>query len=295
MGQGKVIDCAVTPPFKEFFINPSYMDNYARVYGIDPEKELKALLDMGWTVDSFTQMLDGEGIDIAVIRARDIETTYGLKITNEACANIVKKRPDRFIGLAGVDPLKGEAAVEELDHAVRDLGLRGVDFWTYEYKIPSHDRRFYPIYEKCLDLKVPVFIESSMHFSRHAPMDICRPIYLDYIAIDFPDLLIVGSTPGWPWVSELMGVAWRHPNVYVSTSTVRPKYFSRPNSGYETLLQHGNSTLQDKIMFASGWPMLSMKQGVEEIRALPLKDAVKEKWLYHNAAQLFRIDGGKQS
>jgi predicted TIM-barrel fold metal-dependent hydrolase len=109
--------------------------------------------------------------------------------------------------------------------------------------------------------------------------------------VDFPELKIVGSTPGFPWVAELMAVAWRHPNVYISTSTVRPKYLGKPNSGYETMMQLGGSVLADKIMFASGWPMLSMKQGVDEVRYLPLRDEVKEKWLYHNAARLFGIEG----
>ncbi len=285
----QVIDCAVTPPFKEFFINPDYMKDYFRVYGPELEEGLEALLNHDWSAESFVQMLDNEGIDIAVVRARDVETSFGLKIPNETCAELVKQYPQRLIGLAGVDPLKGEAAAEELEYAVTELGMKGVDLWTYEYNLPANDRAYYPIYEKCQELNVSVFIESSMHFRRDVTMDICRPLWLDYIAVDFPDLKIVGSTPGFPWVSELMAVAWRHPNVYVSTSTVRPKYLGKPQSGYESLMQLGNSVLQDKIMFASGWPMLSMKQGAEEIAALPLKEKVIDKWLYHNAATLFEL------
>jgi predicted TIM-barrel fold metal-dependent hydrolase len=121
-------------------------------------------------------------------------------------------------------------------------------------------------------------------------MDLCRPLYLDYVAVDFPDLKLVGCTPGWPWVAELMGVVWRHPNVYVSTTSVRPKYLGMPRSGYETLIQLGNSVLQDKIIFGSMWPAFPIGQCVQEIRNLPLKDRVKEKWLHHNAAKLFGIE-----
>ncbi len=285
-----VIDCAVTPPFKEFFIEPSYLKDYYRIYGSEVEKGLSALLTAGWTPESFVVYLDSEGIDVAVIRSRDIETSFGMKIPDEACADLVKRFPDRFIGLAGVDPLKGEAALEGLEHAIKDLGLKGIDLWTYEYNLPASDRAYYPLYEKCLDLNAVVFIESSMHFRRDARMDICRPIHIDYVAVDFPELRIVGSTPGFPWVAELVAVAWRHPNVYISTSTVRPKYLGKPNSGYETLVQLGGSVLADKIMFASGWPMLPMGQGVNEVRRLPLREEVKEKWLYHNAACLFDIE-----
>lgn len=245
----------------------------------------------GWTPEKLIEYLDSEGIEKAVVRARDIESTYGMKITNEACAELVNKYPDRLIGLAGADPLKGKQAGKDVEHAIKDLGLKGVDMWTHEYKLPASDHAYYPIYEKCVELNAVVFIETSMHFNRDARMDVCRPIHLDYIAVDFPDLTLVGSTPGFPWVSELMAVCWRHPNVYACTSTIRPKYFGMPNSGYNTLIQFGNTVLQDKIIFASGWPMLPMKRGVEEIRGLPLKEEVKDKWLYHNAARLFSLPG----
>ncbi|MBN2224099.1 MAG: amidohydrolase [Deltaproteobacteria bacterium] len=287
----RVIDCAVTPPFKEFGIVPSYMKDYYRVYGSELEEGLKTLVSAEWTPESFVAYLDSEGIDIAVIRSRDIETTFGMKIPDEACANLINRFPDRFVGLAGADPFKGKAALKNLEHAITDLGLKGIDLWTYEYNLPASDRTYWPLYEKCLELNAIVFIESSMHFRRDARMDICRPIHIDYVAVDFPELKIVGSTPGFPWVAELMAVAWRHPNVYVSTSSVRPKYLGKPNSGYETLMQLGGSVLADKIMFASGWPMLSMKQGVNEVLHLPLREEVKEKWLYRNAARLFGLDG----
>ncbi len=286
----RVIDCAVTPPFKEFFINPSYLKDYFRVYGPEVEQGLAALLKTEWTADSFIKLLDAEGVDVAVIRSRDIETSFGMKIPDEACADLMRQYPDRLIGLAGADPLKGKAALEGLEHAIKDLGLKGIDLWTYEYNLPASDRTYYPLYEKCLELGAVVFIESSMHFRRDARMDVCRPLHLDYVAVDFPELKIVGSTPGFPWVAELMAVSWRHPNVFVSTSSVRPKYLGKPNSGYETLLQLGNSVLADKIMYASGWPMLSMKIGADEIRELPLRKEVKDKWLYHNAARLFGLE-----
>jgi len=280
-----IIDFTVTPPLKEFIIEPEYLKNYRRIYGPKQGGE--------WTPEAFIELLDQEGIDIAVIRARDIETTLGKgnKISNEACANLVNQYPDRLIGLAGVDPLKGKAAVDELEYAIKDLGLKGVVFWTYEYNLYPYDKKYYPFYEKCLELDAIVEIETSIHFRRSVRMDLCRPLYLDYVAVDFPDLKLIGCTPGWPWVAELMGVAWRHPNVYVSTTSVRPKYLGMQGSGYETLIQFGNSLLQDRIVFGSMWPSLPMKRCVEETRALPLKEEVKEKWLYYNAARFFGIEG----
>ena len=245
--------------------------------------------DREWTEETFVSFLDQQGVDIAVIKARDIETSHKEKIPNGKCAELVKKFPERLIGMAGADPYKGQAAVNELEKAVKQLGLKGVNLWPYEYNLYPHDEKYYPIYDKCQELGVVVSIEASMHFDRSVRMDLCRPLYLDYVAVDFPNLKIVGSTPGWPWVAELMGVVWRHPNVYVATSVVRPKYFGLAGSGYETLLQFGNSLLQDKIIFASGWPRLPIARGIQEINQLPLRNEVKEKWLYKNAARLFGL------
>lgn len=284
-----IIDYSVTPPLKEWLFKRSYEEDYFRLYR-DMHKELGRVSE--WNISLFIELLDKEGIDIALIRARDVESTLGKgrKIPNEVCANLVKQYPNRLIGMAGADPLKGKKAVEELEYAIKDLGLKGVDLWPFEYNLYPQDRAYYPIYEKCLELDAIVSIESSMHFNRSIRMDLCRPLYLDYVAVDFPDLKLVGSTPGWPWVSELMGVAWRHPNVFVSIGYIRHKQIGNPLSGYETLLQLGNSVLQDKIIFGSGWPDLPMKRAVEEVRALPLKEDVKQKWLYHNAAKLLKLE-----
>jgi len=280
-----IIDFCVTPPFQEFMIAPEYAKDYQRLYG--PKKWDQC------SEDGFIEFLDESGIDIAVIRARDVETTLGkgMKISNEACAKLVGKYPKRLIGLAGVDPFKGKAAVDELEYAIQELGLKGCVFWAYEYNKYPHDEIYYPFYEKCLELNAIVEIETSIHFRRAVRMDLCRPLYLDYVAVEFPDLKLVGCTPGWPWVSELMGVVWRHPNVYFSTESVRPKYLGMPGTGYETLMQFGNSILQDKVIFGSMWPSLPIKQCVEETSNLPLKPEVKEKWLYKNAARLFGIEG----
>ncbi|MBW2634156.1 MAG: amidohydrolase family protein, partial [Deltaproteobacteria bacterium] len=119
-------------------------------------------------------------------------------------------------------------------------------------------------------------------------MDVGRPLYLDRVAIDFPELRIVASCGGWPWVPELVGVARRHQNVYIDTSSHRPKYLAMPGSGFEMLMQFGNTLLQDQIVFASGSGDLGLSIGqiVKEMKELPLKDEVKEKWLYKNALQL---------
>jgi len=131
-----------------------------------------------------------------------------------------------------------------------------------------------------------------MNYNTELPMDLARPLNLDAVAMAFPELKIVADCGGWPWVPELVGLARRHPNVYINTSSHRPKHLATPGSGWEMLMQFGNTLLQDQVVFASGASDLGMPlaQVVQEMLALPLKDAVKEKWMYKNALRLFDLD-----
>lgn len=94
----------------------------------------------------------------------------------------------------------------------------------------------------------------------------------------------------------MIGVARRHQHVYIDTESHRPQYLATPGSGWEMLLQFGNTLLQDRIVFASNWasyfqPLQDvLKRVVAEMQALPLKEEVKEKWLYQHARNLFRRD-----
>jgi predicted TIM-barrel fold metal-dependent hydrolase len=101
-------------------------------------------------------------------------------------------------------------------------------------------------------------------------------------------LKLVANHGGWPWVLEMMAVAWKHSNVYIELGGVSPKYFGTPGSGWEPLMQYGNSLLQDQVLFATD-NMLPHQRCVDELRALSLKDSVKEKWFGLNAAGLLGL------
>jgi predicted TIM-barrel fold metal-dependent hydrolase len=130
-----------------------------------------------------------------------------------------------------------------------------------------------------------------MNYATDRAMDLGRPFYLDEVARDFPELTIIAGLGGWPWVPELIGVIRRHQNVYMDLAAHRPKYISKPGSGFEMLLQFGNTVLQEKILFASSWMTLglSLKQVIQEMDQLPLKDSVKQKWMYENAARILNL------
>ena len=276
------------PDFMELYRNPpKYLEGYKPLY-MGQLKDLMAHIDS--SMDDFVAYLKGIGISKAIIKAKDIETTYQRKVPNETVASIVREYPDLFIGFAGVDPLKGMDAVRELEYSVKELGLKGLAMEPFEYNLRANDRKFYPLYSKCVELGIPVNLHCSINYSTMSRMEYGRPIHLDDIAVDFPELKIIAMTPGWPWVSELVGVVWRHPNVYIEIAAVRPRYMGMPNTGWGELTHYGNTVIQDKILFASSWPLLPIERSIQEIKDLPLKETVVEKWLYRNAARLFGLE-----
>ena len=211
---------------------------------------------------------------------------------DDDAAAYLAQLPDRLYGMAVYNPFEGTQAVKKLETSIRKKGLKAVYASPYRWGIKANDPRFYPCYAKALELDIPVFIYTAMNYRTDYPMDIGRPLHLDRVAMDFPELRIVASCGGWPWVPELIGVTRRHQNVYIDTSSHRPKYLVTPGSGFEMLMQFGNTLLQDRIVFASGAGDLGLPIGqiVKEMQALPLKAEVKEKWLYKNAQQLLRMN-----
>ena len=287
-----VIDICVIPPLEETlegFANPEgEFSRYAELYGKESMETLIRLIrddPYGFLIQS----MDDAGLDMAVLTAEDAQTTMSMKTPNEKVAQFVRKAPDRFVGMAAVDPHKGMAAIRELESAVNDLGMKCLCLEPWLHKLRSSDKRYYPIYAKCIELDIPVWIHTSINYVPQLTMDFGRPIYLDEVAGHFPELKIIAGHGGWPWVNELMAILWRHPNVYTDISAIRPKYLAKPGSGWEPLIQYGNSLLQDKVMFGTAWPAQDFKTSIQEIKSLPLKEDVKSKWLGRNAKKLLGL------
>lgn len=283
------IDYSSRPPVAAF--NPpqtGHLANYRRVYAAS-----EARVDSeGTEAERLAAYLaEYERLEArhVVVKARDNETTFGLKIANESVAGFCKAHGPRYVGFAGVDPHKGMAAVRELEHAVRDLGLRGLNLQCFELKLAINDKRMYPLYAKCVELDIPVNVHCGTNFSTASLMDYGRPSHLDEVLVHFPELRVCASPPGWPWVEELIGVAWRHPNLYIGVVAVRPSILAKDDSGYRPLLVYGSKMLQDRILTGSAYPMQPVAAALAEFEALPLPDAVKRKWLHDNAARFLGV------
>jgi predicted TIM-barrel fold metal-dependent hydrolase len=283
------IDYGSKPPVPEFDKTGPHLDNYRRVYRRS-EDEVEDRRVGPAQLDAYLEMYDRLQARHVVVKARDLETTFGFRIANEDVAAFCRARGSRFIGFAGVDPHKGMTAIRELEHAVRELGLRGLNLQCFEHRLAINDRKLYPLYAKCIELDIPVNIHASINFSTDTLMEYGHPRALDEVMVHFPELRVCAAPPGWPWVQELLGVAWRHRNVSIGLVAVRPKVLGIANSGYEPLLQYGNTLLKDRIIFGSAYPMMPVEQALAEIDALPLKPETRRAWIHDNAARFLGLD-----
>jgi hypothetical protein len=283
-----IVDFSSRPPVAPFDRPAPHLDNYRRVYRASEAR----VADGAGAVPLAEYLAAYERLDArrVVIKARDLETTFGFRIANEDVAAFCRAHGPRFVGFAGVDPHKGAQAVHELEHAVRELGMIGLNLQCFEHQLDINDPRLDALYAKCLELDIPVNIHCGINFSTRTAMTHGRPELLDDVMMRFPALRVCASPPGWPWVTELIAVAWRHPNVWIGLVAVSPRYLAVPGSGYEPLLRYGASLLQDRIIFGSSFPMLPVERSVREVRELPLSDDVREKWLHGNASRFLRLD-----
>lgn len=284
-----IIDYASRPPIPAFEPpQTAHLDEYRRVYAAS-ERRVVRPTDTQEALSAYLATYDALGAAHVVVKARDTESTFGLKVRNEDVATFCSAHGARFIGFAGVDPHKGMAAVRELEIAVRELGLRGLNLQCFELKLAINDKRMYPLYAKCVELDIPVNIHCGINFSTASQMDYGRPIYLDEVMQHFPELRVCASPPGWPWVEELIGVAWRHPNVHIGIVAVRPKLLAQPDAGYRSLLAYGTRMLQDRIVTGTAYPMQPIAEAYAEFDELNLPDDVRRKWLGENARRFLGL------
>jgi uncharacterized protein len=236
--------------------------------------------------------LDAAGIIKALITGFDEHTTAGRTfVENECVAALVERHPDRFIAFAGVDIMRGHEAIRQLEYWVTERGFRGLSLRPFMIGLPADDNHYYPFFEKCVELDIPLSIHASANRTTSRVSDLGHPRHFDAVACDFPQLKLILSHAGYPWVLEACLLAWKHPNLYLELAAHRPKYFVVPGTGWEPLLQYGQTTIQDKILYGTGTFLLGRRPAelLQEFDALPLRPPVREKWLWGNAAKLLNL------
>jgi uncharacterized protein len=271
---------------------PKEMLGYLRVF-YKEEPTLESFRARARTIEiceeDVVTSLDAAHVTRALITGFDEHASVGETfVPNEPIAALAERFPDRFIAFAGADVRTGMAAVRALEYWVGTRGFRGLSLRPFMIGLPADDRRYYPLYAKCVELGIPLSIHTSANWTTMMVNDLGHPRHLDVVATDFPELKIVMSHGGYPWVLEAVLLAWKHPNLYLELAAHRPRYLAEPGTGWEPLLRFGQTTIADKVLFGSGCFLLGRSPAdiLAEFRALPIKPAVMEKWLYRNAETL---------
>lgn len=238
----------------------------------------------GRTAANVVTEMDKAGYDKIFIAALKMwshrNSRFMLNFSIEEVFEQTSQFPDRIIGLAGYNPLRIQESLQEVEKGVKDFGFKGVFVHVHGFGIRPNDRLMYPLYAKCVELDVPVSVQVG-HSLEIMPSEVGRPIYLDDVALDFPNLKIIASHTGWPWCEELIALASKHRNVFVDISAHMPKYLD------QSLVRFMDARGRGKILFATNG--LSMKEFKEQFMALPLREETRRRVLRDNALEVFKL------
>jgi hypothetical protein len=237
--------------------------------------------------DAMAERFRGLGL-MGVLLGADAETTTGIEpYPNDELARLCRAHPDLFVGFAGIDPWKGQAAIRELERSVKELGLRGAKFHPGRQRFVPGDPRFDELFAAAGDLGAICLFHAGMMAAgagtpggRGERLEYTRPIHLDALAARFPRLTIVAAHPAWPWHEELLAIVRHKTNVFMDLSGYLPRYIP------ESVLKMATGLLQDQALFGSDYPFIMPERWLADFDALDVKDAVREKLLLGNAKRL---------
>jgi hypothetical protein len=227
--------------------------------------------------------MDAAGVEVGLLSAWHAPRE-GALISNDEVAGWIAEHPDRFAGLAAVDLARPMDAVRELRRAVTELGFVGLRVVPWLWEAAPTDRRYYPLYATCVELGVP-FCTQVGHTGPLRPSETGRPIpYIDQVALDFPELVIVGGHIGYPWTEEMIAVARKHPNVYIDTSAYTTRRLPPELVGF---LRTG--TGRRKVLFGTNYPMITPEHALDGLDELELAPETRADYLAGNARRVFTL------
>lgn len=212
--------------------------------------------------------LTGPARHIAAAEPVDTTIVLGFKshyldaeIPNEQVAALVSQHSDRLIGFAGIDPSRPAEAIDDLKRAVGELGMRGVAVAPAAQDVhPTHSHAML-VYGEVAKRGLPILFHTGVHLSAATKLEYARPLLLDEIARELPDLKIIVAHMGHPWVDETIVLLAKHNNVFAEISWL----LDRPWQAYQALLSAYQYGVTDKLLFGSGFPDASASHCIEEL------------------------------
>jgi uncharacterized protein len=278
---GELIDFRIKPPVRDTQDDPPVelgpvLERYEEVYGMFER--------LNTPFDALCAEMEEHGV--RGIMQAEFEEGGRTRWWNERVADLVGRRPDLFLGgMAGIDPSEPDA-LEILRWTHDDLGLRGMVIQPGFAAVYPTDDRCRPLYEFCRDRGVPVTIHTGINFTPNVSIDYGRPVWVDRVACEFRDLVIVCNHGGWPWVTESLAVAWKHRNVFLEFGAIAPKYLADPRGGWHPVTHWMRTNVRDKVLLGTDWPMLRYDRLVRELPLLELGPEAEEAYVRGNAQRI---------
>jgi hypothetical protein len=243
----------------------------------------------GVTIERYLAKMDRAGIErslLIAVRAGNINVRGSFEIPYGRVNEVCRQHPTRFAGLAGIDPFRGMQGLRDLECAVKELGFVGAHLYPHWCEIAPDHALFYPYYAKCCELDVPIMMQvgHNLVYSRQRRLpSVGRPITLDRVAIDFPELKLIGIHIGIPWTDEMISMCWKHENVYMAGDAYAPKHWP------PQFVHYANTYGREKVLFGTDWPVIDPERAVAEIQGLGMREESQRLMMRENAVRVFRL------
>ena len=244
----------------------------------------------GIPIPQYLKMMDQAGIEhslLIAVRAGDMRVKGSFHISYERVAQICSRYPDRFSGLAGVDPTLGMQQLRDLEYAINELGFVGAHFYPHWFDLPPDHAYVFPVYAKCIELDVPIMMQVGHNLiyqrDRRLP-SVGRPIALDRVAMLYPELRLLGIHLGVPWTDEMISMAWKHENIFIGGDAYAPKHWPKQ------MVHYANTYGQHKFLFGTDWPVIDPIRAVKEVNLLNFRPGPLQNIMRENAIRIFKLN-----
>lgn len=209
---------------------------------------------------------------------------------NDEVIRFASEHADVAMAFASIDPTRGPEAVREARRLIATGHIRGLKLHPPLQQFYANDPMAYPLYEVFAEAKLPVLIHTGHSgIGTGVPggggirLKYGNPMFIDDVAVDFPELPIIMAHPSFPWQDEAISICLHKPTVYIDLSGWSPKYFS------PTLVQYANSLLKRKVLFGSDYPWITPDRWMADFAKIGIKDEVRPLILKENAVRLFGL------
>ena len=280
----RAVDLMIGFPYRDHHTVFGYL-----MRGIKDDETASMAMPAGYMFKDVPNRLDegDDGVEVTVAEMDKWGVDIGMVgAGTEATARAVKDHPGRFITSLEIDPNDITGAVRKIRRYKDEYDIKAVTTFPAgcNPQVPVDDRRYYPIYQTCIDLDIPIITNAGIAGPRF-PSECQDVMHFDQVCFDFPELRIVMRLGAEPWEALAVKLMLKWPGLYYMTSAFAPKYYPK------AIIDYANTRGAEKVMYAGYYPMgLSLERIFTELRDVPFRDHVWPAFLRNNAIRVFKLD-----